>query len=82
MTVLRRKAVEAERLEPTARIVDRLGVRPVDHDLGKVTAWDEGVDLIYGFRLRWGVAHEDVRPLGPDRDDLPTGPIVARSRAN
>lgn len=69
MTQLCRKAVEAERLEPTAPIVSRLGVRPDDHDPEKVTAWDDGVDLIYGFRLRWGVADEDPRPLGPDLDD-------------
>ena len=67
MTQLRRKAVEAERLEPTVPVVSRLGTRP--EDLEKVTAWDEGADLIYGFRQRWGIEDEDGRPLGPDRDD-------------
>jgi conjugative relaxase-like TrwC/TraI family protein len=66
MTQLRRRAVEAERLEPTTPIVSRLGTRP--EDLEKVNAWDEGVDLIYGFRLRWGIADDDGDPLGLDRD--------------
>lgn len=69
MAVLRRKAVEAERLEPTVPIASRLGVRPEDRDLERVKAWDEGVDLIYGFRLRWGIEDEDTRPLGPERDE-------------
>jgi len=67
MTLLRRKAVEAERLEPTVPVVSRLGVRPEDPE--KLRVWDEGVDLIYGFRLRWGVPDKDERTLGPERDD-------------
>jgi conjugative relaxase-like TrwC/TraI family protein len=67
MVHLRRKAVEAERLEPTTQIVSRIGTRPRNQE--KVRAWDEGVDLIYGFRLRWGVEEEDPRTLGPDLVD-------------
>ncbi|HJZ38299.1 MAG TPA: AAA family ATPase, partial [Solirubrobacterales bacterium] len=66
MTQLRRKAVEAERLEPKAPVVSRLGTRP--EDLEKVATWDEGADLIYGFRLRWGVTDEEGDALGPDRE--------------
>jgi hypothetical protein len=48
--------------------------------LAKVTAWNEGLDLIYGVRPRWGVADEDVRPLGLIVTILPIGPTVAPLR--
>jgi conjugative relaxase-like TrwC/TraI family protein len=67
MALLRRKAVEAERLEPTVQVVSRLGVRPEDPE--KLRAWDEGVDLIYDFRLRWGIGNKGVESFGPERDD-------------
>jgi hypothetical protein len=67
MTQLRRKAVEAERSEPTAPIVSRLGTRP--EELEKVKVWDEGADLIYGFRLRWGITDEEGDALGVALND-------------
>ncbi len=67
MLLLRRMKVAAERIEPTQPILEALGVRPEDPD--KARAWADGVDLIHGFRLRWGVADSDPDLLGARSDD-------------
>lgn len=67
MTLLRRQAVADERIEATRPIVDALGPRPEDPD--RAEAWAEGVDLIHGFRLRWGVGDAETEPLGARTGD-------------
>lgn len=45
---LRRREVRKERIEPSQMIVEALGPRPSDP--AKAAAWNEGVDLIIGYR--------------------------------
>jgi conjugative relaxase-like TrwC/TraI family protein len=67
MTQLRRMAVAAERIESTRPVLDSLGPRPEDPH--RAEAWAEGVDLIHGFRLRWGIDESDLEPLGGSPGD-------------
>ncbi|MFN8215169.1 MAG: MobF family relaxase [Solirubrobacterales bacterium] len=60
---LRRMQVAAERLSPTRPTLDALGPYPRDPALAR--AWDDGADLVYGFRLRYGISSPDGDPLGP-----------------
>jgi hypothetical protein len=63
----RRVAVAAERIEPTPPILQALGRRP--DDPAKARAWAEGVDLIHGFRLRWGVEDSELEALASSSND-------------
>ncbi len=60
---LRRREVAAERLQPSRLIEETLGTRPADPT--RAALWNEGVDLIYAFRHRHGIASRDGKPLGP-----------------
>ena len=59
---LRRRAVAAERSQPSPMIVETLGPRPKDplH----ASLWNNGVDAIYGYRQRYGIAATGKDPLG------------------
>jgi len=59
---LRRRAVAAERSQPSAMIVETLGPRPKNplH----ASLWNNGVDAIYGYRQRYGVVATGKDPLG------------------
>jgi conjugative relaxase-like TrwC/TraI family protein len=67
MMRLRRMQVAAERLAPTRPILDALGRR--SKDAFGALAWDEGADLIHGFRQRYGITSADGDPLGPMSGD-------------
>jgi hypothetical protein len=56
-------AVTAERLRPTKLIAESLGPRPKEPL--KAALWNEGVDLIYGYRQRNGITATGGHPLGP-----------------
>jgi hypothetical protein len=60
---LRRRDVADERLQPSEMIVGALGARP--EDPAKAVLWNEGVDLIFGYRQRYAVSEDDDNPLGP-----------------
>ncbi|HVC06801.1 MAG TPA: MobF family relaxase [Solirubrobacterales bacterium] len=64
---LRRREVAAERLQPSKLIEEALGARPADPIRAEL--WNEGVDLIYAFRHRHGVASRGADPLGPKTGD-------------
>lgn len=59
---LRRRAVAAERSQPSKMIVESLGPRPKDplH----AALWNNGVDAIYGYRQRYGITTAGKDPLG------------------
>ena len=57
LTELRRRAVAAERVRPSAMILATVGPRP--EDPGRVAEWNDAVELIHGYRLRHGIAPED-----------------------
>jgi conjugative relaxase-like TrwC/TraI family protein len=59
---LRRRAVAAERSQPSKLIVESLGPRPKDplH----ASMWNNGVDAIYGYRQRYGITATGKDPLG------------------
>ena len=63
LTQLRRREVAAERLRPTKLIAESLGPRPKEPL--KAALWNEGVDLIYGYRQRNGITATGGHPLGP-----------------
>ena len=63
----RRREIAAERLQPSKLIEDALGKRP--RDPGKVAAWNEGVELIHGYRQRYGVTERSGHPLGAKTGD-------------
>ncbi|HXV05528.1 MAG TPA: AAA family ATPase, partial [Solirubrobacterales bacterium] len=63
LTQLRRREVAAERLRPTKLIAESLGPRPKEPL--KAALWNEGVDLIYGYRQRNGITATSGHPLGP-----------------
>ena len=67
MLHLRRLQVAAEKLEATRPIREALGPYPKDPRLAR--AWDEGADLIHGFRLRYGITSPQGDPLGPRSGD-------------
>lgn len=67
LTELRRRAVAAERMRPSAMVLAAVGPRP--EDPGRVADWNDAVELIHGYRLRHGIDPEDARPFGgPTRD--------------
>jgi conjugative relaxase-like TrwC/TraI family protein len=59
---LRRRAVAAERSQSSPMIVETLGPRPKDplH----ASLWNNGVDAIYGYHQRYGIAATGKDPLG------------------
>lgn len=59
---LRRRAVAAERSQPSPMIVETLGPRPKDPL--RASLWNNGVDAIYGYRQRYGIAATGKDPLG------------------
>lgn len=62
LLVLRRREVRKERIEPSEMIVEALGPRP--NDATRAALWNEGVDLIVGYRqANRIVGHRS--PLGP-----------------
>ena len=63
LVALRRRDVAAERVRPSKMIEESIGPRPVDPL--KVALWNEGVDVIYAYRQRHGVASTKGHPLGP-----------------
>lgn len=68
MLQLRQMQVEAEPLTPTRPIHDALGPYPTDPKAAR--AWDDGVDLIHAYRLRYGVTSLDGDPPGPRSGSL------------
>jgi len=62
MTVLCRRAVAAERAHPSKLIKSALGDRP--KDALDSSSWNNGVDAIYGYRLRYGITSAGKDPLG------------------
>jgi conjugative relaxase-like TrwC/TraI family protein len=60
---LRRRDVAAERVRPSRMIEESLGARP--NDPLKAALWNEGVDLVYGYRQRHGITSTSGHPLGP-----------------
>ncbi|HET8955092.1 MAG TPA: MobF family relaxase [Solirubrobacterales bacterium] len=60
---LRRREVGAERIEPSQMIVDAIGPRP--QDPVKIAAWNEGVDLIVGYRQLNNITEQGGHVLGP-----------------
>jgi conjugative relaxase-like TrwC/TraI family protein len=67
LTQLRRREVAAERLRPTRLIAEALGPRPKEPR--RAALWNEGVDLIYGFRQRHGITTTEGNPFGPKPRD-------------
>jgi conjugative relaxase-like TrwC/TraI family protein len=65
---LRRREVAAERIEPSQMIVDAIGPRP--QDPVKIAAWNEGVDLIVGYRQLHSISEQGGHPLGARPDDV------------
>ena len=66
---LRRRQVRAERISPSAMIVEALGPRPPE--AGRASLWNEGVDLIVTHRQSRGLEGANGPPLGApptDRD--------------
>lgn len=63
MLQVRRMQVAAEKIDPTKAIHDTLGPYPKDPNLA--LHWDEGADLIFAHRLRYGITSYDGDPLGP-----------------
>jgi hypothetical protein len=63
IVVQTRKEAARERIETSEMIVAALGPRPADRH--QAFAWDEGVDLIHGFRQRHGITSTEGDPLGP-----------------
>jgi conjugative relaxase-like TrwC/TraI family protein len=59
---LRRRAVAAERSQPSKMIVESLGPRPKDPL--QAALWNNGVDAIYGYRQRYGITTAGKDPLG------------------
>jgi len=59
---LRRREVAAERAQPSEMIAETLGPRPKDPL--KAALWNEGVDAIYAYRLRYGITSRERDPLG------------------
>jgi conjugative relaxase-like TrwC/TraI family protein len=71
LEALCRRQVAAERLRPSALVLDSLGERPTD--LAQIALWNEGVHTIHAYRLRHGVGQDAGSPLGRrpgDRDRL------------
>lgn len=67
MLRLRRQLVRAERLSPTKPILEALG--PYPKDPMKAIEWENGADLIHGFRMRYGITSLEVDPLGSRSGD-------------
>ncbi len=59
---LRRRAVAAERAQPSKLIVESIGPRPKDPL--NAALWNNGVDTIYGYRQRYGITSTGKDPLG------------------
>ena len=59
---LSRRAVAAERSQPSKLIVESLGPRPKDPL--NASLWNNGVDAIYGYRQRYGITSTGKDPLG------------------
>ena len=59
---LRRRAVAAERSQPSKLIEENLGERPKDPL--NASLWNNGVDAIYGYRQRYGITSTGKDPLG------------------
>jgi hypothetical protein len=62
-----RREVAAERRQTSKLIEDALGKRP--RDPAKVATWNEGVELIHGYRQRHGITERSGHPLGANRGD-------------
>jgi len=67
MLHLRRMQVAADKLTPTRPILEALG--PFPKDPNRAREWNDGADLIQGFRLRYGITSQDGDPLGPRSGD-------------
>ena len=59
---LRRRAVAAERSQPSKLIVESLGPRPKDPL--NASLWNNGVDAIFSYRQRYGITSTGKDPLG------------------
>jgi conjugative relaxase-like TrwC/TraI family protein len=60
---LRRRQIAVERVRPTKLVAESLGARPTDPL--KAALWNEGVELIYAYRQRYGITQQGAHPLGP-----------------
>jgi conjugative relaxase-like TrwC/TraI family protein len=67
LTDLRRRQIAAERTRPSAIVAEALGPRPKDPL--KAALWNEGVETIYAYRQRYGIASATGHPLGPKPRD-------------
>lgn len=68
---LRRRAVAAERAQPSKLIAESLGPRPKDPL--NASLWNSGVDTIYGYRQRYGITSTGKDPLGGKPRDAAQG---------
>jgi conjugative relaxase-like TrwC/TraI family protein len=64
---LRRREIAAERAQPSKLVAQTLGPRPKDPL--KAALWNQGVDAIYGYRLRYGITSTGRDPFGPKPRD-------------
>ena len=59
---IRRQEVALDRASPSTPVLAALGPCPEDPSLA--AAWENGADLIHGFRLRYGITSPSGDPLG------------------
>jgi conjugative relaxase-like TrwC/TraI family protein len=64
---LHRREVAAERVQPSKLVNEVLGPRPKDPL--DAALWNNGVDAIYGYRLRYGITSTGKDPFGPKPRD-------------
>lgn len=64
---LHRREVAAERVQPSKLVTEALGPRPKDPL--DAALWNNGVDAIYGYRLRYGITTAGKDPFGPKPRD-------------
>ena len=62
-----RRQVAAERLRPSALVLDSLGERPTEP--AQIALWNEGVHSLHAYRLRHRVGQSAGPPLGPRPSD-------------
>ncbi len=67
LTRLAREEARAARAHPPKMIEESLGARPKDPV--DAALWNEGVDAIYSYRLRYGIVSTSGHPLGPKSRD-------------
>jgi conjugative relaxase-like TrwC/TraI family protein len=74
----RRRTIANERLQPSLMMLDALGPRP--EDPAEVVAWNEGVELVVGYRQRQEIPASERKALGEIPQD-PEGRLDYRRTA-